>query len=509
MSTSPFPTANDGSLTSTAESTGGFASNRIFVSGLKESFHKEELEQEFSKYGSIQSIQVIDYENRHKKSSKRKKREPFAFITFENEEVAIDIVSKFQNNLGSDNASKSKETGDRLFSIVKYANPLVKRHAKRVRKSLNEQEQILEIFQKEQKPKLLIQVHSSHLARMEQYITDLSKECSEHPSPIPIYLGCSSSKSKNISFIFLYTPEEDSKRSTAKSYWYNHFITNARLVRFGIRKVYAVDHIVHIPATKQNEIERAKLLVDCALDGLEKDLSESNNLDCNDIVMRAQTFPAKYDNLQHQVVATLDRQIDDFEKRGDSSSSKHPTLNQRKLSMSSTDYTHIFSCVQIFNPRNHAKMTDKCTVDEIFMVGISHLTPTKEASSIPILGIGDKHDTGKEICRAYFKLKEAMDNYRKDEKEITLDFQGLDAFDCGSSPGGWTKYLIETEKCATCWSCDPGALDDSVKTMSGIKHLQMKGYDAIDLLQKKGKKVNLWVSDMCLVDPKQQVSSFL
>jgi hypothetical protein len=41
--------------------------------------------------------------------------------------------------------------------------------------------------------------------------------------------------------------------------------------------------------------------------------------------------------------------------------------------------------------------------------------------------------------------------------------------------------------------------------MKGARHLQMRGNVAIDLLQKEGETVNLWVSDMCLADPKHQV----
>ena len=480
-------------------------SNRIFVSGLRASFKEEDLKHEFAKYGSVQSVEIIDYENQHKQSSKRKRREPFAFVTFESDDVAKEVMSKFANKICIDptnTASTDCESEEiPLFSIVKYANPLVPRHAKRIRKSLSEQEQILDICQKEQKPTLLLQVHSSHLDRMEQYITDLAKETSEHPFPLPTTVGSSSSKSNNISFMFVHVPEQD--YDAARSYWYDNFSTNELLVRFGIRKVYAVDQIVHVPSSKQHDEERANLLVNRALDELEKCLDIATNT--NDIIIKAQTFPSKLNNLQHQVVASLDRQIDAIEKNQDSSS-KHRALSQRNLSMSSTDYTHIFSCVQVFNPRNHAFMrsTDKCTVDEIFMVGISRLSPNEEASAVQVVG-NDEDDAGKEVCRAYFKLKEVMDNYRRDEKHITMDFKGMDAFDCGSSPGGWTKYLLATEKCNTCFSCDPGALDDSVKAMKGTRYLQMRGKDAIDLLQKEGKTVNLWVSDMCLADPKHQI----
>jgi len=129
---------------------------------------------------------------------------------------------------------------------------------------------------------------------------------------------------------------------------------------------------------------------------------------------------------------------------------------------------------------------------------------------IPIQGNGDgsasatANDDG-EVCRAYFKLKEVFDNYRRDEKHLSPSFEKMSAFDCGSSPGGWTKYLLQNGKCSTVYSCDPGALDPAVETMPGVRYLKMRGETAIDLLQTEKCQVNLWVSDMCLTDPKRQV----
>ena len=478
-------------------------SNRIFVSGLRTLCCEEDLKCEFAKYGPVQSIEIISYEDRQKKTSKRKRREPFAFVTFESEDIATKVVSKYANKMciGPSSTCSNSDTNDTsqempLFSIVKPANPRVVRQAKRIRKGLTEQEQILQICQQEQKPTLLLQVQSSHLDRVTQYITDLAKETGDHPFVIPTAIGSSSSKAKNISFVFLHVTEND--HTSARTYWYDHFVSNPVLTRFGVRKIYAVDQIVQVPSSKQDDVERSNFLVDHALDTIENKLNVAG-----DITLKVQTFPPKQNDLQHQVIASLDRQVGAIEKNQDPAF-QYPNLRQRNLSMSSTDYTHTFSCVQVFNPRNQAfmKSSDNCTIDEIFMIGIAPQTPNEKANAGHERG--DEEDD-KEICRAYFKLKEVMDNYRRDEKGIKMDFKDMDAFDCGSSPGGWTKYLLETEKCNTCFSCDPGALDDSVKAMKGARHLQMRGNVAIDLLQKEGETVNLWVSDMCLADPKDQV----
>ena len=102
-----------------------------------------------------------------------------------------------------------------------------------------------------------------------------------------------------------------------------------------------------------------------------------------------------------------------------------------------------------------------------------------------------------------------MNNYRRDENKVRTDFSGINVFDCSSSPGGWTKYLLQDEKCKTCFSCNPGALDDAVKDMPEAWHIFHRGSDAIDTLRSEGEKVNLSVGGMCLADPKQQVDRLL
>ena len=169
------------------------ASSRIFISGLRTPCNEEDLKLEFSQYGSVESVEIVNQEQQ-KKSSKRKKRDPFAFVTFESEEIAKLVVSKHTesesesaslaktktktkadepNNKGSD-TDRDGHSETPLYSIVKHANAKVLRPAKRMRKRLSEQEEILQICQqKENPPTLLLQVHSSHLHRMLQYVKNL------------------------------------------------------------------------------------------------------------------------------------------------------------------------------------------------------------------------------------------------------------------------------------------------------------------------------------------------
>eukprot|EP00553_Chaetoceros_curvisetus_P009981 CAMPEP_0204620704 /NCGR_PEP_ID=MMETSP0717-20131115/6654_1 /ASSEMBLY_ACC=CAM_ASM_000666 /TAXON_ID=230516 /ORGANISM="Chaetoceros curvisetus" /LENGTH=297 /DNA_ID=CAMNT_0051634957 /DNA_START=90 /DNA_END=983 /DNA_ORIENTATION=- len=192
--------------------------------------------------------------------------------------------------------------------------------------------------------------------------------------------------------------------------------------------------------------------------------------------------------------------------------------------MSTVDYTHTLSCVQLYCPisTNNSKKSNQQAIDdrkELFMIGI---LPRNEDVVEP--GKDDRNtdmdeNNDSEICRAYFKLQEAMELYRTHEEEenketTPLNFSGKTAFDCGSSPGGWTKYLVEREGCGKVYSCDPGMLDSSVLALDQVMHLNMRGDDAMDWIVGKESndekdRVHLWVSDMCLLNPSHQVDHFL
>ena len=522
---------------------------RIFVSGLRPGVQVGELRNAFAEFGSLASVEIVNYADGQSKGSQKRKREPFAFVTFESEAVAREVVSKHEEECQSkviNNSATSTSTSTEsktpsetpLYTIVQTSNPIVPRFAKRLKKSMNEQEQILDLVQRKETdaPNMLLQVHSSHLDRMIQYVADLKKEENAHPFKVPEYIGSSSSKSNNISFVFLNInikaiamamptstkSEVQPGSDCSRTYWYRHIIANPIIARFGIRKMYAVDRLVRVPPTEQEDDKRANLLVNTALDILE----ESIGKECrNDIILKAQAFPPKKGNLQQHIVACLDKRMNDIESISNTDAdaeSKFTNLRKVHLTMATTNYTHLFSSVQVFTPQTHAqnmKASDKRTVDELFMVGVPLMSLETDASDIntnsPKMenvqsddNDNDNDNENDEICRAYFKLKEVMDNYRRDEptEKASLSFHGKAAFDCGSSPGGWTKYLLQDEGCKTVYSCDPGLLDESVKAMEGTRHLQMRGTDAIDMLREEGcADVSLWVSDMCLVDPKQQV----
>lgn len=463
--------------------------NRIFLSGFPPCMKEEQLQQELEKFGPVTSFDMIACDQRQKKNKKRK-RQPFAFVTFASDQDAQSVITYLEKQ-----KEQNIENSTLLFNIAKFAQKPVERVNKRFRQSIEEKEKIDAIFRGKYKPNMILQVHSSHLHRMIQYIHDLEKVKDSHACDVPKFIASSETKSKNISFIYV---GNENEADVATNYWYNHFVNNKILIRFGVRKVYVVDKIVEIDPSDDNA-KRAEKLVDAMLCTLKKQ---------EDITLKIQSFPMKKE-IQHQIVASLDKAIDEIEEK---SSERYSHLYGQKIDMATSGFTHLFSSVQIFNPRMHEqnmKDFDECTLPEIFLVGIQNI-PQCEQKEVSVENQVDDDDDDDEICRAYFKLQEAMDNYRRDEPSVNTSFKEQVGFDCGSSPGGWTKWLIADEGCKTVYSCDPGLLDESVLKLEGTRYMQMKGFDAIDTLKQEGcNDISIWVSDMCLQNPALQVNHLL
>lgn len=462
--------------------------NRIFLSGFPPCMKEEQLQHELEKFGPVISFDMIACDQRQKKNKKRK-RQPFAFVTFASDQDAQRVITYLEKQ-----KEQNIENSTLLFNIAKFAQKPVERVNKRFRQSIEEKEKIEAIFRGKYKPNMVLQVHSSHLHRMIQYIHDLEKVKESHAWDVPKFVGSSDTKSKNISFIYAHVGNEN-EADLPTNYWYNHFVNNKILIRFGVRKIYVVDKIVEIDPS-EDDAKRAEKLVDAMLCKLQKQ---------EDITLKIQSFPMKKE-IQHQIVASLDRVINEIEEK---SSERYSHLYGQNLDMATSGFTHLFSSVQIFNPRMHEqnmKDFDECSLPEIFLVGIQSVPQYEQKES----SVENQQNDDDEICRAYFKLQEAMDNYRRDEPSVNTSFQDQVGFDCGSSPGGWTKWLIADEGCKTVYSCDPGLLDESILKLEGTRYMQMKGFDAIETLKQEGcNDISVWVSDMCLQQPTLQINHLL
>jgi 23S rRNA U2552 (ribose-2'-O)-methylase RlmE/FtsJ len=104
-----------------------------------------------------------------------------------------------------------------------------------------------------------------------------------------------------------------------------------------------------------------------------------------------------------------------------------------------------------------------------------------------------------QICRAFYKLQEAVQVARVDEN---FSFAGAMAVDAGAAPGGWTKFLAGDRGCARVYAVDPADID--VKLLSSqdnVRHVRSKVQEAMPVimaeLASEGKQLDIFVTDLC------------
>lgn len=94
-------------------------------------------------------------------------------------------------------------------------------------------------------------------------------------------------------------------------------------------------------------------------------------------------------------------------------------------------------------------------------IGVSHINDNLSAWS------GGAHRFLKEkeqVCRAEFKLLEALDYYK-------IDMSGfIKAIDLGAAPGGWTRVLLN--KGLGVYAVDPANLDESLGSEKKLQHFK-------------------------------------
>ncbi len=97
------------------------------------------------------------------------------------------------------------------------------------------------------------------------------------------------------------------------------------------------------------------------------------------------------------------------------------------------------------------------------------------------------------------------------------------AIDCGSAPGGWTKYLSKRTDLNAIYAVNPGEMDAWVLSLPNVRHLRMMLADAILHLRNvlsstrgsgrgggvDGARVALLVSNTCMHEPTGQVEALL
>ena len=249
------------------------------------------------------------------------------------------------------------------------------------------------------------------------------------------------------------------------------------------------------------------------------------------VVARVDVFPM---GLQRSVVSNLTALMD------------AESIPEGELDISPSNYTHSLSVVQLDAKTNDVK-SEKMGVRGTFLVGVA---PLKLSAPIIYPASSSSSDDDDVICRSYRKLAEAFERYRggrrcrRDVAGRPLPFPFLQnssarsgstndrgdspliAIDCGSAPGGWTKYLSERTNCDHVYSIDPGDMDPRVSSIPKIRHLKMTSADAVphllaalsasstggggdDGISEERATVALWVGDMCTHEATGQVDALL
>jgi 23S rRNA U2552 (ribose-2'-O)-methylase RlmE/FtsJ len=166
-----------------------------------------------------------------------------------------------------------------------------------------------------------------------------------------------------------------------------------------------------------------------------------------------------------------------------------PGILPADIDFSPKDFTHVLSVVQLTGEYTYYMTGLRRDALVLRNDRVASTIPT----SIPITSeLSMTDSTSNHICRAYFKLSEALT--RSSKREL-LTIQGKVALDCGASPGGWTKYLVE-QGASHVYSIDPGALDPSILELDGVSHMATTYQEAILKLQQDGVTCDILVSDM-------------
>lgn len=429
---------------------------RIFVGGLTTACSRESLRQSFERFGKVADVTIIDVNANgasEEPISKKKRIEPYAFVTFESADAAIEAVS-------------TRVLMNQLFKHVKVAQPIDKSKRSRSNNSRDlENDRRAFIFKMCEETNLLIQVQSSHVDRMVEYIEkDLRKHVNMGGLTFHIK-GSTRSVSKNVSLIFI--------SSSDPSAFLDRLLNNSILQR-AVKKFYIVD-----PGAIETDLSNTLTFSSA----IHRTLDRREIHD--DRTFRIHAFPPSRTEEILSVIDDLNR-----EKKF-----------ERKLSLDPRFFSHVISHVEVYRYEGRRKETN---TGRLVMSGIS--------KSIYPAGfverINSVNESESSINRAYYKLKEAIDRYARDHQDDRLMnlFGNSIALDVGSAPGGWTKFLAHNMQSKVVYSVDPGDLSIN---LPNIQHMKMKIQDAIPLLKDKQIKINIFVSDMCLHEMEQQLDFLL
>ena len=402
------------------------SSNRVFVGGLAEQCTKQLLQESFTRFGNVIDVSTFGLDDTDKRKN------PFAFVTFESTQSALDAIS--------DNSAKQGQDQDRarsvtdLYQSVETSKPIDK--TKRTRsnnarqKETDHRDDILRMCGQ---TNLLFQVQSTHVERLKTYMEAIK---SEHEDLTFHVEGSTSAVTRNMSLLFLSVsdPTELARR-----------LSSDPILFRAVKKYYFVDK-----GAIEVNLDKA------AGSGIVVSNALKNMQSLADNSFRVHAFPP---SIQSPIITAIEQINDKLAKGGIAASIK---LDPR-------DFSHILSTVQVYKYDGRGK-EERDSDDALVMAGVS---PSFEPKNV---GSKDYSDDSA-VNRAYYKLKEAMGRYLRDHDDVDCSmFEDAVALDCGSAPGGWSKYLADELKCKIVYSVDPA---DLVIDLENIEHMSMEIQHAI------------------------------
>jgi len=392
----------------------------------------------------MSDISIIGFDD----ASLRKTRKPYAFITFDSRQSAQAAIT--------DAADGSMvQSINNLFQQVHSADPIDSTKRQRSNTSRkqekNHRAEMIDILSR---TNLILQVQSTHVDRLVDYLQSL--KTSFHDLSYNVE-GSEGAVTRNMSLMFLSVcnPTEMAMR-LGEDQILPRALKKAYVVQCGAMEVQ-LNCDAGCEMVAETLLKRAQDYIDVTPES-------------EDRSFRMHAFPPSN---QARLLSALER-IENIAV---------PSVPPQMI-MDPKCFTDIVSIVQVYKYKGSERNDDA-----LVMAGVSpSFISNKHYSKVAL--------KDEAVNRAYFKLKEAFDRYQRDHADMNIQmFENSVALDCGSAPGGWTKYLAEDLKCKLVHSVDPGDLDVN---LDNVNHMQMKIQDAIPILKEQHCKINVFVSDACL-----------
>jgi RNA recognition motif-containing protein/predicted rRNA methylase YqxC with S4 and FtsJ domains len=449
-------------------------SSRVFVGGISHTCTEEIIKATFSKFGAVQNILIVGQDE----ATEKRKRLPYCFVTF-------DDIDSAQRAIEAPKPSSTETDADvSLYNEVQYSMPKETRQRSNAARA-KELEGRTQIEEFSRETNLILQVQSTHLDRLVEYFhrwnnnnqnNNRSKGDISSDNSCRV-VGSANTASRNMSILFL---------SCVNPSQLSRMLNTDPLLARAINKSYIV----------QPGLTEGNLATEQGCNNIAKNLFDmsSQNKDVSSI--RVQAFPPKH---QSRLLQSFDGIINEDDSQ--------------QFTISPKGFSHMISVVEVHQYRGRGWEEQQLQEDNrLYMIGIS--TASLELDVINTKNIIVDDNSGDDVSRAYYKLKEAKETYEASRgSALDQNLYKSIALDCGSAPGGWTKYLIEHFQCPKVYSVDPGSLAPSVAKLDETRHMRMKIQDALPILLQKEEaaagQVKIWVSDMCLHEMVEQVDQLL